>query len=248
MPSEAPIPLTAAGFIDSAREFASEALEAYIAGRFRRVALDAGTSLEHLAKACLSSRSPALLTELRNEGNFTSLLILLGISNADTSSFRTVSLRDALARVRRLVSSPASTADLQTLIDMRDGTVHAARSQEVEERLVVAFIQHSEALLEDLAVSRDDFWAGRLRVVDAILTEANDKVAHRVSVKLAAANSRFEARSIEEYPELLDLARQVAIRQAFDEYTNPEVCPVCNSFAIESGVGELVYDSETEID
>jgi hypothetical protein len=31
----------------------------------QRVAIDAGTALEHLTKACLVSRSPALLTELK---------------------------------------------------------------------------------------------------------------------------------------------------------------------------------------
>jgi hypothetical protein len=146
-----PIPLTVDGFIESAREFAFEALDAYIARRFRRVALDAGTALEHLAKACLASRSPALLTELRNEGNFVSLLGLLGMARGTGPTYlRTVSLRDALARVRKLVTSTASVADLEMLVDMRDGTVHAARNDELEERLVVTFVQHCDVLLADL--------------------------------------------------------------------------------------------------
>ena len=67
-------------FCDNATEFAQSALDAPHALRFRRVAVDAGTSLEHLAKASLAKRSPALLTELRSEHNFASLLVLLGIS------------------------------------------------------------------------------------------------------------------------------------------------------------------------
>lgn len=243
--AETPVPLTPAGFISSAREFAAGALDAHVAGNFRRVALDAGTTLEHLAKACLASRSPALLTELRNESNFKSLLSLLGIAGGAAPTLRTVSLRDALTRVRTFVTSTAAVADLQMLIDMRDGTVHAARNQGVEERLVVAFVQQSEALLKDLDIDRDNFWGRQLAVVDALLAEASDKIAHHVAVKLAAARGRLEVRSVEEHPELLKLARVVQVRQSFDEHTNPEVCPVCDSFGIESGISDQTYDSET---
>ena len=187
-----PLPLTVDGFIDSAREFASEALDAYIARRFRRVALDAGTALEHLGKACLVSRSPALLTELRNESNFVSLLGLLGMTSGTGSTYlRTVTLRDALARVRKIVTSTASVAALEMLVDMRDGTVHAAQNDELEERLVVTFVQHCDVLLEDLGADRNEFWGRQLTVVDALLADASDKVAHHVEVKLAAARARF---------------------------------------------------------
>jgi hypothetical protein len=40
-------------FHESARDFALSALEAHQAVKNRRVPLDAGTTLEHLAKACL---------------------------------------------------------------------------------------------------------------------------------------------------------------------------------------------------
>jgi hypothetical protein len=246
-----PIPLTVDGFIESAREFASEALDAYIARKFRRVALDAGTALEHLAKACLASRSPALLTELRGEGNFVSMLGLLGMTGSTSStSLRTVSLRDALARVRKLVTSTASVTDLETLVDIRDGTVHAARSDELEERLVVTFVQHCDVLLQDLQADRGEFWGRQLAVVDALLADASDKVAHHVEVKLAAARARFEERSVEEHPELLSLARQVQdpSQRAWDMNSNPELCPACESFGVESGIGDLVYDPEDKVE
>ena len=47
---------------------------------------------------------------------------------------RTVSLRHALQRVKFFVVSAASEIDLQMLVDLRDGTVHAAMNDEVEER------------------------------------------------------------------------------------------------------------------
>lgn len=160
-----------------------------------RVAIDAGTALEHLAKACLAKRSPALLTELKNEGSFPSLLRLLGIAAGEPPrQLRTVGLRDALARVKMLVTSQAAEADLRMLVDMRDGTVHAAQDEQVEERLLAAFVQHADALVADLGRDRAKLWGGQLTVVDALLADATDKVAHRVGVKLAEARANFQRR------------------------------------------------------
>lgn len=75
------------------------------------------------------------------------------------------------------VASPASQADLRLLVDLRDGTVHAGQNEQVEERLVVAFIQQADAFLEDLGHNRAAFWAGQLEVVDALLAVASDKTA-----------------------------------------------------------------------
>jgi hypothetical protein len=230
-------------FWDSAREFAAAALDAQADGRFRRVAIEAGTALEHLAKACLASRSPALLIELRGEGAFGSLLTLLGIAGgAGPGQVRTVSLRDALERVQKLVPSTASMSDLLMLAGMRDGTVHAALTDEVEERILAAFVQHCDVLLTDLGVDRAEFWGGRLSVVDALLAEASDRVAHRVAVKLAAARARLAARVAGEDPRLLQLARQLAdARNEFEWDAAPAECPVCESLGVATGTREEVY-------
>ena len=121
-----------------------------------------------------------------------------------------MSLRDALERVQKLVPSTASMSDLAMLAGMRDGTVHAALTDEVEERILAAFVQHCDVLLTDLGVDRAEFWGGRLSVVDALLAEASDRVAHRVAVKLAAARARLAARVAGEDPRLSQLARQLA--------------------------------------
>jgi hypothetical protein len=51
-------PFSSDVFYQSARDFAVSALEAQNAGNYRRVPLDSGTALEHLAKASLARRSP----------------------------------------------------------------------------------------------------------------------------------------------------------------------------------------------
>jgi hypothetical protein len=62
-------PFSADAFYQSACDFALSALEAHHAGNYRHVPLDAGTALEHLAKASLARRSPALLAELKNDSS-----------------------------------------------------------------------------------------------------------------------------------------------------------------------------------
>ena len=193
--------LTPDSFYESAREFAQDALQAHHQRKYRHVALHAGTALEHLAKACLAKRSPGLLTELRS-GKFDSLLWLLEIPGAKPpAQLRTVGLREALERVKAWVTSDASRTDLDTMVGMRDGTVHAAQSDEVEERLLVAFVQQADALLADLGRSPLEFWQVQIEVVEALLADATDKVRHHVEVRAAAAVAAYNQQYGEGTPE-----------------------------------------------
>src|ERR1700722_4971309 len=157
-------PFSSDAFYGSARDFALSALEAHHAGKDRRVPLDAGTALEHLAKACLAERPPALLAELRGDSGINSVMGLLRIRGAavPAAKIRTVGLTEALARAGRFVRSRADKDDLQLLIDMRNGVVHAATETEVEERILAAFTQQADALLNELGRNRGDFWGGQL--------------------------------------------------------------------------------------
>jgi hypothetical protein len=159
-----------------------------------------------------AKRSPALLTELRSESNFASLLRLLDIQTgpAPSRQLRTVGLRDALARVKVFIVSRASERDLQTLVDLRDGVVHAAQDDQVEDRLLVAFVQHADALLRDLGRDRAEFWAPQLAVVDALLMEAADKVERRVRVSIAAAKANFERRWGQIDPGIVSAVKRLA--------------------------------------
>ena len=80
------------------------------------------------------------------------------------------------------------------LADMRDGTAHAAMDDEVETRLLAAFVQYADELLKDLGRDRAGFWGGQLEVVDALLSNASDKVTRDLKVKLAQADAFFKQR------------------------------------------------------
>jgi HEPN domain len=238
------VALTTEAFYESARDFAATALQAHHETEYRRVTLNAGTALEHLLKACLASRSPALLTEFKDERNFASLLRLLDIPEGrPPGQVRTVSLRAALTRMNTFVTPSVYEDDLLTLVGMRDGTVHAALDDEVEERLMVAFVHHTDALLADLRRDRAEFWGGQLAVVDALLAEAGGKVAHDVAVKLAAARAYFAERYGKELAELVDRIRELEpLGYRGDQV--PAGCPACESLGLATGR----YDVDWEPD
>jgi hypothetical protein len=223
---------------ESSAKFAQSALDAHHKGDHQRVAIDAGTSLGHLTKACLANRSPALLVELK-PGNWESLALLCGHSQPQLKQLRTVGLREACARVRTFVSSQAAKDALGLLISLRDGVVHAAVDKEVEERLLVAFVQQADAILADMNVPRYEFWGAQSEVVDALLSTASDKVAHRVQVKLASAKAAFIDRFADMSAEIRELVvttepRYNDAREAIRD------CPVCGSKGIAGGTLSLV--------
>jgi hypothetical protein len=207
--------------------------------KYRRVALDAGTALEHLAKAALARRSPALLVELRNDSSVAMLGWLLRVDGAKPPArLRTIGLREALTRVRPFLSSNASHDDLRTLVDMRDGVVHAAEESEMEARILIAFVQQADALLIDLGRERADFWAEQLGVVDALLADATDKVAHTVAIKLAAALARYDHEYNSMVPavaRIVRVAREVSESATLASDQALMRCPVCESKGIASG-------------
>jgi hypothetical protein len=229
-------PFSPDAFYGSARDFALSALEAHHTGNHRRVPLDAGTALEHLAKACLAQRSPALLAELKSETSVNSLIGLLRIEGAAVpAKIRTVGLSGALTRAGLFVRSKAAKDDLQILVDMRNGTVHAAEDTEVEERILAAFAQQADALLTDLDRDRGDFWRGQLLVVDALLEDASDKLAHRIEVRLAAAAAMLERRTTTDGEAVITLLRSVSESAPLTAPQRLHKCPVCDSFGIATG-------------
>ena len=242
-------PLSSDAFYESARDFAQRALQAHHAREFRRVALEAGTALEHLAKACLAKRSPALLIELKGEGNFRSLLGLLGIPHGrPLAQLRTVSLRDALARMKTFVRSGASDDDLRALVDMRDGTVHSALDDEVEQRLLVAFAMQANTFLWDLGRPEKEFWGTYYPLVDTLQEYVSDRISHDVEVKIAAARADFRQRYGEGPAEILEVVRRLAGSRVRDDDQEPCPCPACESAGMATGDHDVEREPEWDAD
>jgi hypothetical protein len=75
---------------------------------------------------------------------------------------------------------------------------------------VLAFLQHADALLKDLQSDRAIFLGDHLDVVDALLADASDKTAYRVSIKMAAARPSTKS---------LNLKRRLSYRSLFPACT-----------------------------
>lgn len=127
------------------------------------------------------------------------------------------------------VQSRAPEADLKTLVDVRDGTVHAAQSEELEERLVVAFVLQADAFLADLGRDRAEFWGGQRGVVDALVTEAADRTVRDVAVRIAGARADFGRRYSDGPAEVLQLLRQIAASAKLDSEERRQECPACET-------------------
>jgi hypothetical protein len=235
----------------SAAKFAQSALDAHHKGEHQRVAIDAGTALEDLTKACLARRSPALLAELKpGQNDWESLVLLCGFPEGKPRQLRTVGLREAHSRLRTFVTSVASEHDLGLLIDLRDGVVHAALNEEVEERLLVAFVQQADAMLTDMDTKwRRIFWGEWSAVVTALVAQASDETKHRVAIKLAAAKAAFSDKYGGMSSEMQGLIGRVEPRSFYDWDEAATDCPACDSRGIAKGTFWLDevedYDKET---
>lgn len=155
---------------------------------------------------------------------------------------RTVSLRDALDRMKRFVKPGAPWKDIEALIDMRDGTVHAALDYQVEERVLVAFVQHADALLADLEEHRDDFWTAYRPMADALLKDASDKIAHEVEVMVEAARASFHLRFGHEPEALLEVVRRIEEIKERENNQVSAVCPACESPGTITGLTGVIWE------
>ena len=219
-------------------------MSAHASDSRRRLAVDAVTALEHLLKACLVNRSPVLLVDLGRDGNWGSLRVLAGLPDPPVEVLRTISVREALKRTDTFFMSPAANNDLKLLFDLRDGVVHAAFDEAVEERLLVAFVKQADACLSDLGKERSAFWGDQLSVIDAVITDASDKALQRVQVKVAAAKARFAERFGGLSSELIAAVRLVSPVE--DELELQHECPACQSVGL--GTGQHDVEDEYEMD
>lgn len=238
---------------DSAVEFSHTALTAYAEAKPRRTALDAGTALEHLAKACLFQRSPAMLIQLQRGDvhDLARLLALPVLKPPKREHIKTIGLREAVARAELFVDHKGNADQLAALYDLRDGIAHAATGTKVGLQRIVAFVTLADAFLGDLGRPREVFWGGHLEMVDELLNRARTDVEQEVAVAKAAARKRVADR-FEDVPQEVRTAMIRAIEPRFTSYDSDIVeCPVCGSWGQGHGWstvhwGDLIeHDPET---
>lgn len=238
-------PFSVEAFYESARDFAISALEAHHSGRHRRVAIEAGTALEHLMKAALASRSPVLVADLGSDSGLAYVTGILGIEGwaGGPASVRTVGMAQARSRIEHLTRPKAvDRKAIDRLVAMRNGTVHAAAVAEVEESVLAAFALYSDLLLSDLGRERSDYWGGQLAVVDALLQGNSDKLTQQCEVRLAAAEAYLEERYAAMGEAVMKVIISLSKSIALDPNQRFHRCPVCGADGVAIGEHGVEYE------
>ncbi|MGN8027115.1 hypothetical protein [Microbacterium sp. 22242] len=224
-----------------------------------RTALEAGAATEWLVRAALARLSPSLLA-LRTHHD--SVLALSGARTlSDPLELRTIPTSEVLTILLKAHPTMASLrSDVDFIMSVRNGAAHsglvAAASLELAARRLVRV---AEALIEEVGLTREDYWGAELAGVAAgISADFENEIAARVSSKIAAAKARLKdfvagipKAQLEQTLTALE-SRHSSVLIADDSEDHEYKCPSCERRAWvtylrqhgEEGSLEVDYDSE----
>lgn len=174
----------------SSSRWLRQALTSWANEDYAAVAMLAPIALEHLGKAALWKRNPALLVPLASNAE-ESLRILTLQPDLTNSKLRTVGLALVLQRLSRFIDPYPLTVDSAKLIvDTRNGSVHVgARTQSGP--LLRDVLTACEALIDDLSLSRSVFYGDQAANVRGLLDEKRTDTENTVAAKMAKARNHI---------------------------------------------------------
>ncbi|MYS46055.1 hypothetical protein GTY23_33655 [Streptomyces sp. SID5998] len=182
--------LSVESFYQGAKKAAHKAMDDHGRPEYDEFALHAGIAVEKLAKAVLVSKNPVYLVEARSEDM---LLHFGGHLQVDEKKVRTVSAKEAITRLRKIGVLKADT-DLDLLIEMRNGAVHAAPDSTLAKGMISPLARTIETLLGEILRPLDDFWGRWTKAVEAAVDEQRDAVFQDVQLRISQARHRLEDR------------------------------------------------------
>ncbi|MEU4243110.1 hypothetical protein [Actinoplanes sp. NPDC026619] len=248
-------PLNKDELIRSAGDRAKTALDHYLSRDWGRFYVDAAVSLEHVSKALLASHNPALLIDL-NRKDFDSLLHLCGLgTHARSASPKTISATEAVNRVRRILPElSARDESIRTLIDVRDGVIHAGFLPQSSARdSLVAFLRASNDIYETLAIPAADRWPDHQDYVESVLNLASSGIEDLVQKKIRKGRAVYA--SLSAGVSAQQLAKIVRDRTSAATFPTDEeealshiACPACESEANCAGRFDIDWDFESVLE
>ncbi|MCX4608726.1 hypothetical protein [Streptomyces mirabilis] len=198
-----------------AKRMAHRAMDDHGGRNYGEFALHAGVAVELLAKAVLVSKNPIYIAEIRNPDM---PLYFGGDLQMDIKKVRTIGAKDAIARLRRLGVLQAD-ADLDTLIEIRNGAAHASHSGDEARGMISPLARTIETLLNALGKDLDTFWGRWTDAVRAAVNVRQGEVHRDIRIRIAQALHAFDDR-FERLPrELKERARSIephVVTAAFD--------------------------------
>jgi len=182
-------PITFGRLLCGARDFAHLAMGAHAEGQTEVFLLDAGVSVERLAKATLVRMHPTLLSEVK--GNDDMLLHFAGALTTPPQRFHTIGAAAAIARLRKIGVLPRS-AELDGLIELRNGVAHLGASG--ADDYLAPFVETICKLLDHAGQDRTEFWGAWSEAIQVTLDDRFDRVQKAVRLRMDQARFRMETR------------------------------------------------------
>lgn len=172
-----------------AKSFARLALDAHAEGQMEVFLLEAGVSVERLAKAALVRVHPTLLSEVK--GNDDMLLHFAGATTTPPRRLHTIGASTAIARLRKMGVLPRAE-ELDGLIELRNGVAHLGAS--AAEDYFGAFVETICVLLDHLREDRTSFWGTWHKTVQVALDDHYDRTQRALQLRIDQARFRIAAR------------------------------------------------------
>jgi hypothetical protein len=147
-------------------------------------------ALEHLGKAALWNRNPALLVPL-SSNNEESPRILTAQPDLTNPRLKTVGLGVVLQRLERCIDPfPLSSDSVRIIGDTRNGSVHA-RLKGKSRQLLRDILSLCDALIEDIGTDSRSFYGDQEENVRGLLNEQRSEVEAAVAAKMARARNHL---------------------------------------------------------
>ncbi|MFC0674551.1 hypothetical protein [Brachybacterium hainanense] len=243
-----------AALVASASRWMGKALAGWFDDDTETVGLLAPIAVEHLGKAVLWSRNPALLVPLSNNAE-PSLQILASRPNIANPRLRTIGLGVLLDRLERTMgTSPLTDDEKKRLTDTRNGSVHVGAKVQSAHVLRDA-LRLCSVLLEDLGTDLGTFFGDQHDTAVGILDAQRTEVESRVLAKKACARKRIadlEAllgeRAFAEAAALLEAEAKDALDSGILEAVIDHPCPICERTGRLGGFLDVEGDVDWDIE
>lgn len=243
--------------VTSASRWMRQALTGWADDDNAVVAMLAPIAVEHLGKALLWCRHPALLVPLASNAE-ESLHLLTGHANLAHPKLRTIGLAVVMQRLERCLDPfPLDKDSIRRLNEVRNGSVHVG-AKDASRQVLVDTLSLCDSLLTNLGLAAPDFYAEQDGNVRGLLARKGTEVEAAVEAKRARARNHLslleERLGAEVFRDttyrLAEEGRAVVDPERFgsswDTVAIDRQCPECGSKA--RLVGRLDADAEPDWD
>lgn len=248
---EDPAPGIAAALLRSSRSFARSGARAYAEEDWDLFHLHLATAIEHLLKCVLAGASPLFIADHR--GGFDTLLHLAGMgqrASSPATAVRTISVGEALDRVRRLLDPYQEPGrEVRVLLDARNAIVHAGTTAQTDADVLLGeSARYIGSLLGQAGTTSADFWGDLEGLVQTHMERRLTEIEGAYQRRLQAARDRFAELERRMEDEIETVRAAVEPSGASAEFSSfPAECPACDSRGVVFGTPSPNWEADWDV-